>query len=374
MSQDKKVLYTVAVVLTAFLLAISLIPGGYGRIAAAILLIPATLAVCLLVKKRSILSMHKKQILLLMAVIGLLYTVLLYVSGLHFGFRLTEYPLSVSSAFRYLLPGAVIIIAIEIIRSVLLAQQDRISSILAYAMGVLAEILVVQSTLQVKTFNGFMDLMGMTLLPAVIANLLYQWVCRRYGPYPNMVYRALTTLYPFVLPVIPAVTDALLAFVKLTLPLLIYVFLSALYERKRRHALGKKGRWSAVGITAAALVMISIVMLISNQFRFGILVIGSESMTGELNKGDAIIFERYEEQPIPIGQVIVFEQEGTVVIHRVVDVKRINGVNQYYTKGDVNEDVDVGFVTESQILGLAGIKIPYVGYPTVWMRALFANH
>lgn len=43
---------------------------------------------------------------------------------------------------------------------------------------------------------------------------------------------------------------------------------------------------SILAITAAG-----IIMLISCQFRYGILVIGSGSMTGTINKGDAIIYE-----------------------------------------------------------------------------------
>ena len=94
-------------------------------------------------------------------------------------------------------------------------------------------------------------------------------------------------------------------------------------------------------------------------------------MTGELNKGDVSIFESYDGQPIEKGQVIVFEQDGSMIVHRVVDIQRINGQNQYYTKGDANEANDAGFVTKSQIRGLVNFKVPYLGYPTLWLRSLF---
>ena len=50
--------------------------------------------------------------------------------------------------------------------------------------------------------------------------------------------------------------------------------------------------------SALAVILLLIVMLISCKFRFGIIVIGSGSMTGTLNVGDALIYERYEEQKI----------------------------------------------------------------------------
>jgi signal peptidase len=95
-------------------------------------------------------------------------------------------------------------------------------------------------------------------------------------------------------------------------------------------------------------------------------------MTGELNRGDAIIFERYEDQTIEEGQVIVFEKGKNKVVHRVVEVQNINGVTRYYTKGDANEDNDAGYITRAEIIGLTDYKIPYVGMPTLWVRELFS--
>jgi signal peptidase len=114
-------------------------------------------------------------------------------------------------------------------------------------------------------------------------------------------------------------------------------------------------------------------MVISNQFFIGTYVIATESMTGELNKGDAAIYERYDDQTITEGQVIAFEKNGIVVIHRVVDIQIINGQTRYFTKGDANEGLDSGFIFDSNIIGLINFKIPYIGYPTLWLRSLFSR-
>ena len=39
-------------------------------------------------------------------------------------------------------------------------------------------------------------------------------------------------------------------------------------------------------------------MLISCQFKYRVLVIGSESMTGSINRGDVVFIERYDSQVI----------------------------------------------------------------------------
>ena len=93
-------------------------------------------------------------------------------------------------------------------------------------------------------------------------------------------------------------------------------------------------------------------------------------MTGEINKGDMIIYETYKDQKIQEGQVIVFLDNNTRIIHRVVAIERIGNETRYYTKGDANDDWDVGYRTDQDIVGLTDIKLAYVGYPTLWLRDL----
>ena len=112
-------------------------------------------------------------------------------------------------------------------------------------------------------------------------------------------------------------------------------------------------------------------MLISCQFRFCLLVIATESMTGEIDKGDAIIYERFTDQIIQEGDVIVFNKDDLVLVHRVVDISRIDGKNRYVTKGDANDTDDIGYITNTDIIGVVGAKIPYVGYPTLWLKQAF---
>jgi signal peptidase len=117
-------------------------------------------------------------------------------------------------------------------------------------------------------------------------------------------------------------------------------------------------------------LVVAIAMLISCQFRFGAIVVATESMTGEINKGDMIIYERYDGQHIEEGQVIVFLRHKSRVIHRVVEIERIGNEVRYYTKGDANDDRDAGYVTKEDIVGLTDLKLAYVGYPTLWLREI----
>jgi signal peptidase I len=150
-------------------------------------------------------------------------------------------------------------------------------------------------------------------------------------------------------------------------------FVSALYAKKKTYAVKKGKKLGMITTAIAVIIIISSAMLISCQFRFGALVIATGSMTGEINKGDMIIYERYDGQAIEEGQVIVFMQNSSRVVHRVVKIENIGGEVRYYTKGDANEDMDMGFRLKSDIVGLTDIKLAYVGYPTLWLREITNN-
>ena len=60
-----------------------------------------------------------------------------------------------------------------------------------------------------------------------------------------------------------------------------------------------------------------------------------------------------------------------MIIHRVEKIENVDGVIRYYTKGDANESMDSGYITDAHIVGVINLKIKYIGYPTLWVRSLF---
>ena len=371
MNTDKKVLYTVSFsTLTVLLLALT-VPTGSGRIIAAAILLPAAALAFILLKKRNLPSINQKQVLLILFAIAMLYVMLYYLSGLRFGFFRNPYSQGLKGVFAYVLPTAVVIVATEIYRYVLLAQNSKLAYPLCYVTCVLCELLAFSNLHGIHSFNNFMDLLGLTLFPALVSNSLYNYLSKRYGLYPNIVYRLIITLPFYIVPYSPAIEKSLLAFANIIIPFAVFAFVDALYEKKIRYALGKKNRFSTAILVVIVLLMTSLVMLISNQFKFGALVIATDSMTGELNRGDAAIFERYDGQKLDVGQIIIFERDDSRFVHRIVEIEHINGETRYYTKGDANDRRDSGHVTKAEIVGTVELKVAYVGYPTLWLRSLF---
>ena len=372
---DKKILHIISASVLAVLLIIFFIPlETAGRIIAAVVLLPTAVCSCLLIKKRGILSMNKQQILLIVSVISVLYLLLYYLCGIKVGFYSNPYALKIKFILAYFIPSAIIIVATEVYRWIIRAQDDRVADILCYITCVVGQMIICSTaSVAVSSLNNFMELVAETMFPAIISNLLYGYIVKRYGFYPNIVYRAVTTLYVYLIPIKPALSKSLVAFFGLIIPIAIFLFIDSLYEKKVRYALEKKSKLTVPVTICAIAIMLFVIMVVSNQFVIGSYVIATESMTGELNKGDAAIYVKYDDQTITEGQVIAFEKDDRVVIHRVVDIQIINGQTRYFTKGDANEDVDTGFINDYNIIGLINFKIPFIGYPTLWMRSLFAR-
>ena len=311
MTRDKKILYITTISLLVLLLFCLFVPSNSSRLIAAPLLLLACGIVHYLIKKRALFSFIKGQVALVMGIIGVIYVAFFYILGLYFEFRYTYHSLF-SSFWKFILPITIIIISIEIIRSILLAQGSKLVNVLSYFACVLAEISISYSLSSIGTFNrlisfssplaGIIDILGLTLIPALVSNLLYHFLSKRFGALPNIIYRIIITLFAYIFPIMPNMADSVYALYKILLPIIIFWFVSALYEKKVRYAKKKTSRKATAIITVvASLVMISIVMLISCQFKYRVLVIATDSMTGELNKGDAVLYEAYDGQHIYEG-------------------------------------------------------------------------
>ena len=373
MNKDKKVLYLTSLLIFAVLLLSLFLPIKDSKISTACLMTVIAIATRLLIRKRTSFSINKREVILLVAVIGVLFVILTHMSGISFGYYRNPYFITTKLLLTTVLPIGAIIVTTELLRSTLLAQKKGLVSLLVFLSCVLAEILSFSNLAGITSFNKFMDLVGLTLFPAISSNIFYHYVSRRYGAVPNIVFRMITTLYVYFIPVLPAMSDAISSMIKLILPIVMMALVAALFERKKKIALKKKHPLSTIGVVLSTAVIVAVAMLVSCQFRFGAIVIATESMTGEINKGDVIIYESYEDQEIQEGQVIVFRTDKKRIVHRVVKIEQMRGETRYYTKGDANNANDLGYRTDADIIGLTDLKIAYAGYPTLWLRELLSG-
>lgn len=371
MNKDKKTLYiTVVLFFSALLLTLFVKSMLWRRIAIIAVALATYIAAELLIKKRSIHKKEKHQISWFLPVVAFVALSLYFFLGAFFGFA--KQTLTGLSIPTYILPILAAVVLSELTRSIFLAQNKKAITFLTYFAFLILDISLLNQGNLFGNFGRFMSFVGLVVFPALTANLLYNFVSKHYGAVPVIIYRSLMLCYGYIIPIKPNIPDAMLAFIRLLLPIVVLLFLEMLYEKKRfvtpKYSIYLR---TAFGC-GSVLVMTLIVMLISCRFQYGILVIASESMTGAIDKGDAIVYKRYEsDQIIEVGQVLVFEKDGITEVHRVIEIQHIDGELRYYTKGDANENADKGYVTSNEIVGLTDVTIKYIGQPTLWARQIF---
>lgn len=370
MYKDKKILYSISLITFAVLLSALFVGVKNSKILAACLLIPLTALTCLLIKKRRSVSINKKEVLFFSTIVGVLYIVLVQMTGIFFEFYKNPYFVNSRAVLSTIIPLTAIIVSTEIFRYVMLAQNNKFASVMTFLSCLTAEILMFSNFSGITSFNRFMDLVGLTLFPAISANIYYHYVSKKFGALPNISFRLITTLYIYFVPTVSGMADALVSCAEIFIPIIMLTLVTLLFEKKKKNAIRKGQKLSFLAMVLTVVFVISLTMLISCQFRFGAIVIATESMTGEINKGDMIIYEKYDDQTIKEGQVIVYYQNEDKIIHRVVRIENIGNETRYYTKGDSNPSDDPGYRTEKDIFALTEFKVPYVGYPTLWLREL----
>lgn len=131
-----------------------------------------------------------------------------------------------------------------------------------------------------------------------------------------------------------------------------------------------------------------------------IVVVLSGSMEPAFHRGDLLFLTNYKEEPVRVGEIVVFKVEGRdiPIVHRVIKLhekcvififylviiylfnsslnfRRADGTVKFLTKGDNNNVDDRGlyapgqlWLTKKDIVGRARGFLPYVGIITIFMN------
>lgn len=370
MYYDRKKLYIVSAM---YALSLFLVLFFHGKLACNVCLAVVSVlsaSVCALyVKKRQAFDLRRKDVAFISALTAIAAILILYLLGLRFGFYKTG--ITVRTFYEYIIPITVTVISVEIFRSILLSQKSRVIRILSYFLFAFSDILLFAEENPFSSVASFMSLLGLAILPAFTSGLLYYIVSFRYGAYAVIPYRLIMALYPHILPFGVAIPRAIYCFIRIVFPVLMAVYIYSLFKKRVMLASRKRTKFSTVLSVVCVVLMFIGIAFVADMFTYRPIVVASDSMRDELSRGDLTVYKAYDGQYIQNGDVILFKRGKSTIIHRVVKMKKINGVIRYYTKGDANEGIDSGYITDEDIVGIATMKIKYIGYPTVWLYDMF---
>lgn len=342
-----------------------------NKLLVAVILLIFFLIIRKILVKRQLLSINSKSVFYIMSLFGIIYLGIYYYLGIFSGFYQSTIKFSMWAIKDFIIPLALVIVLTEKIRFILVSQKAKYSSFLTLILTVLIDIVINIGVYKINDADDFLVIIGYIIFSSIASNLLYNYVSKRYGSNSIILYRLITTLYLYIIPITPDVYIFFKTLFRIIYPYIIYLTLEYSFSKEKDNAIEEESKSKKIGTTLSAIISILIVCLVSNKFRYGILVIATGSMTGTINKGDAIIFEQYDKQLLEVGTIIVFQKENIEIVHRIISIKKDSNGYIYKTKGDANQQEDDFDVYIDDIRGITKLKIKGLGYPTLMFRDLF---
>ena len=271
-----------------------------------------------------------------------------------------------------------IVILREVIRYIIVNVKTRkkyqraIINILLVIFCVLIDISIATKIYSFATFSLIYDFLAMLIIPSISKNILLNYLSYKAGYIITFSYVLIMDLYIYFLPVIPNLNMLLEAVVLLVFPYFLFTFYNSFTER-RRNKLPKKERKKGNKILTiiSTIIFAILVCLVSREFKYSMIGVGSGSMTGTINKGDAIIYRKYEGHENLKDKVIVFKKNSVLIVHRVIKSYVMDDGMVYQTKGDYNEKADNWVITDEDIVGVVEKRIPLIAWPSVILNEIF---
>lgn len=316
------------------------------------------------------------DILLIITITILFYYAITYFLGFFSGFYRTTYSRRITTMIMNVIAFCLITFPIETIREVLIKNNAYHKSIV-WLTPIICFLLEMPNLVSIKLINTRVDLLSailVTLLPALIKNFTLTYITYKSDKRNSIIYQALLTVPTYFVPVFPNLGEFISIVVNITLPILILVLIMNISTIKFERVVNSRGlKNKKIYIRVLNVLMVTLVLVMiylnSNLFRFTSLAIGSMSMQGSIDKGDIVIIDKHDKTPKE-NDVIAFHEQGKIVVHRMVNIKDLGTVNYYITKGDANNDIDAWYVAKESIVGTVKLRIRWLGWPTVALSEL----
>ena len=307
-----------------------------------------------------------------------IYLISTYIIGIFSGFDRMVYTFSFSTLIKNIIPYLILIISSELLRSEITRKVENSLSpyVLVTILLVIVDCTIYLTTFNLSTGDGQIQFICNILLPSVSKNIMLLYISRIGGMYPTTIYRLLTELKMFIVPIEPSFglyIDSVLSTIMPTILGFVVYFQLKQYQNKEVE--GKSYKQSKlyvyISVIIIGLFIVLMVTLTSQKFMYAAISIGSGSMTGTINKGDVVVYKKIGEYEPVVDDVLVFKKDGKLIVHRIIEVVDINSTDKvYYTKGDANPTPDGYPLTKKDLVGIVKLRVKYLGIPSVYLNEL----
>lgn len=316
-------------------------------------------------EKDNVLKKHiNKSIIMFVAT----YFSVMYFLGLLLGFLRNSYSLRFVTLLNNIIAPFITIVCVEMFRYIMIrANKDKkIFHIILSLVIAICEILYSIKLVDILNLVDVFEVLTSVALPVVCKNLFLGFLCYQVGYKPCLLYRIFIELYVFLVPIVPDIGNYLTSMIGIASPIVLYVYFSRVIDE---YYCGIQYDFSDKEHIGVSLVKVSSLLLFAGLvygfLPYYLLGIASESMAPFINKGDAVILHKNNKN-LKNGDVIAFDHNGRVIVHRLVEMVDVDGETVYITKGDANNAADNYNLKVDNIIGEVKAVVPYLGYPSIY--------
>lgn len=320
---------------------------------------------------------YKKDVLLNIIIFLLMYYFITYFLGLFSGFVKSSYSLSFINIIKNTFPVIALILISELMRYVLFNKTKR--NLPCLIIGCLLFVMVDVNTMvhiyDVKTALGITKMICLVVFPSITKNIFLTYLTMKVGYKNGIIYRLITELSTYLLPIFPDFGEYINVLLKTVLPIAIMARLNNMFNyysvRKIKDSRYNSRKLILYSVITFALLLI--VVLTSGLFTYQALTIGSGSMSPAIEKGDVIVLKSMkneEARKIKKGDVLVYNHDNKIIVHRVIKKSNNGETISFKTKGDYNNAKDSWTVKQEDVIGIVKFRIRWIGMPTVALNEL----
>lgn len=320
---------------------------------------------------------YKKDVLLNIIIFLLMYYFITYFLGLFSGFVKSSYSLSFINIIKNTFPVIVLILISELMRYVLFNKTKR--NLPCLIIGCLLFVMVDVNTMvhiyDVKTALGITKMICLVVFPSITKNIFLTYLTMKVGYKNGIIYRLITEISTYLLPIFPDFGEYINVLLKTVLPIAIMARLNNMFNYYSVRKI-KDSRYNSRKLVLYSFItfaLLTIVLLTSGLFTYQALTIGSGSMSPAIEKGDVIILKSMkneEARKIKKGDVLVYNHDNKIIVHRVIKKSNNGETISFKTKGDYNNAKDSWTVKQEDVIGIVKFRIRWVGMPTVALNEL----
>ncbi len=317
-------------------------------------------------------SRFDKDIILTMFIYVFVYYLITYLSGLIIGFTRNIYSLNILSILKNIAPLILSITLTEFLRYIINSQIKEKKWLLflsAVVFTLIDSFLIIKVT-DYTDFYKILNNFGLFVLPNLSKSILLTFLSIKSSYKPCLIYRYLMEIPKYILPIIPNFGNYLESILYILVPMLIFISIFNIFDRlkHKKITLNKQNSFEKFSYMLLSTFLILLICTSSGLFKYRTFVIATGSMTPNINKGDMVIVEKLsddEKNNLNEGDIIAFNMDDKVVVHRIIKKYITSNGIFYNTKGDNNNSPDGYLLDIDNIVGLEKFKIRYIGYPTI---------